>query len=134
MQFYVITSNCFVVYFTLHTKSRIAFCLNTPKAVRIIVESKRFRNIKKFSSSKTLLKLAGGGCILHIPPWIRHGPTISLPGIILIGDTATGDKRAFISCIFRNGSAEKDRARSFYFQRTWFLMSVSKWGRVVAIE
>ena len=54
--FYVITSNCFVAYVTLHTKSRNAFCVNT-----VIVESKRFEIMEKFNSSKTLLKLAGGG-------------------------------------------------------------------------
>ena len=62
---YVITSN-FVVYVTLRTKNRIAFCVNTSYGVRIvIVKLKRFKILEKFYSSKTLLKLAGGG--MHPP-------------------------------------------------------------------
>ena len=59
-----------MAHLTLRTKSRISFCVNTPEAVRITVESKRFQVMEKFYSSKTLLKLGRGK--MH-PPHPPHG-------------------------------------------------------------
>ena len=52
--------------------SRSVYCACLRQLRHIVM--KKFEIMEKFYSSKTLMKMAGGGCIRsipHIPPWIR---------------------------------------------------------------